>query len=74
MSPRARMTATPLKGDETVWESEYSVEAPVTPESVWQVWADFENVASWDKGIESIELSGPFASGTEFSMKPAGGI
>lgn len=55
-----------------MWESEYSVEAPVTPESVWQVWADFENVASWNKGIESIELSGPFASGTEFAMKPAG--
>jgi len=55
-----------------VWESEYSVEAPVTPESVWQVWADFQNAASWNEGIERIELRGPFASGTEFSMKPVG--
>ena len=55
-----------------MWESEYSVEAQVAPESVWQVWADFENVASWNEGIESIELRGPFASGTEFSMKPVG--
>jgi hypothetical protein len=42
------------------------------PESVWQVWADFQNAASWNEGIESIELRGPFASGTEFSMKPVG--
>jgi hypothetical protein len=55
-----------------VWESEYSVQAEVAPESVWQVWADFENAASWNEGIESIELRGPFASGTEFSMKPVG--
>jgi hypothetical protein len=55
-----------------VWESEYSVQAEVAPESVWQVWADFENVASWNEGIESIEPRGPFASGTEFSMKPVG--
>jgi hypothetical protein len=55
-----------------VWESEYSVEAQVAPESVWQVWADFRNAASWNEGIESIELDGPFASGTEFSMKRVG--
>ena len=55
-----------------MWESEYSVQAEVAPESVWQVWADVENVASWNEGIESIELRGPFASGTEFSMKPVG--
>jgi Polyketide cyclase / dehydrase and lipid transport len=55
-----------------VWESEYSVQAQVAPESVWRVWADFENAASWNEGIESIELHGPFASGSEFSMKPVG--
>ena len=55
-----------------MWESEYSVQAEVAPESVWRVWADFENAASWNEGIESIELRGPFASGTEFSMKPVG--
>jgi Polyketide cyclase / dehydrase and lipid transport len=66
------MTATPLRGDEIVWESEFSVEARVAPESVWRVWADFANAASWNEGIESIELRGPFASGTEFSMKPVG--
>jgi hypothetical protein len=55
-----------------VWESEYSVEASVAPESVWQVWADFQNAASWNEGIESIESRGPFASGTEFSMKRVG--
>ena len=55
-----------------MWESEYSVQAEVAPESVWQVWADFENAASWNEGIESIESSGPFASGTEYSMKPVG--
>jgi hypothetical protein len=55
-----------------VWESEYGVQAQVAPESVWRVWADFENAASWNEGIESIELRGPFASGSEFSMKPVG--
>ena len=55
-----------------MWESEYSVQAEVAPESVWQVWVDFGNAASWNEGIESIELRGPFASGTEFSMKRVG--
>ena len=55
-----------------MWESEYSVQAEVAPESVWQVRSDIENAASWNEGIESIELRGPFASGTEFSMKPVG--
>jgi hypothetical protein len=34
-----------------VWESVYSIEAQVAPESVWQVWADFQNAASWNEGI-----------------------
>lgn len=55
-----------------MWEYEHSTTARVTPEAVWAIWSDVDSAASWNEGIESIDMLGPFASGTEFSMKPPG--
>ena len=55
-----------------MWEYEYSVEARVTPEAVWRVWSDVDGSASWNAGVEFVELRGPFAAGTEFTLKAPG--
>jgi hypothetical protein len=40
-----------------VWESEYSVEAQLGPESVWRVWADFQNAGFWIISSPSADMS-----------------
>ncbi|HEV2636465.1 MAG TPA: SRPBCC family protein [Actinocrinis sp.] len=55
-----------------MWEHEYSIEVDLTPQAVWKVWSDVAGAATWNEGIESIEMYGPFAAGTEFLMTPPG--
>jgi len=47
-----------------VWTFEYSVECSVTKEFAWRFWTD---VSNWrlDSEIESVELRGPFARGSQ---------
>jgi polyketide cyclase/dehydrase/lipid transport protein len=46
------------------WAFEHSVECPVTREFAWRFWTD---VSNWrlDSDIESVELNGPFAGGSQ---------
>ncbi|MGW1895676.1 polyketide cyclase [Streptomyces sp. NPDC002004] len=55
-----------------MWVYEHSVETNATTEAIWNLWADVENWGTWNADIESIEISGPFATGTEIVMTPAG--
>jgi polyketide cyclase/dehydrase/lipid transport protein len=55
-----------------VWTAEHSIEAAATPEAVWRLWADVPRWPEWNRDIERIELSGPFATGSTISMTPAG--
>lgn len=55
-----------------MWEYEHSIETGATPEAIWRLWADVENWGAWNPGIEKIEISGPFAAGTEITMTPPG--
>ncbi|MFE9122722.1 polyketide cyclase [Streptomyces sp. NPDC007172] len=55
-----------------MWEYEHSIETSATPEAVWRLWADVENWGSWNAEIEQIEISGPFAAGTQITMTPPG--
>ncbi|MFJ1969513.1 polyketide cyclase [Streptomyces sp. NPDC087903] len=55
-----------------MWTYEHSIETDVAPEAVWRLWADVESWGKWNADIETIEISGPFAAGTEVVMTPAG--
>ncbi|MFE9123181.1 polyketide cyclase [Streptomyces sp. NPDC007172] len=55
-----------------MWEYEHSIETSATPEAIWRLWADVENWGSWNAEIEKIEISGPFAAGTQITMTPPG--
>lgn len=55
-----------------MWAHEESIETSATPAQVWKLLADVAGWKKWNAGIESIELHGPFVSGTTFAMKPPG--
>ena len=55
------------------WQTEYSVETNAEPQAVWALFRDVAGWKAWNAGIETIEIHGPFANGTFFTMKPPGG-
>jgi hypothetical protein len=50
----------------------HTVEADVTAEAVWSLYADVATWPSWDADAELITRDGPFAAGTTGTMKFAG--
>jgi uncharacterized protein YndB with AHSA1/START domain len=55
-----------------MWEYEHSIVASASPEAVWRRWSDVSGWPEWNAGIEAIEIDGPFAAGTWFTMTPPG--
>ncbi|MFG3280347.1 polyketide cyclase [Streptomyces sp. NPDC048111] len=55
-----------------MWTYEYSLETSATPEAIWRLWADVENWGAWNADIADIRINGPFATGAEIVMTPAG--
>jgi hypothetical protein len=56
----------------SVWENEHSIEVNASAEAIWALFSDVAGWKRWNAGIETIELHGHFAAGTEFTMKPPG--
>jgi hypothetical protein len=54
------------------WTAKHTIEAAATPEALWAIFRDVRGWKRWNAGIEQIELEGPFARGTWFTMKPPG--
>jgi uncharacterized protein YndB with AHSA1/START domain len=55
-----------------MWTYDESIETSASPARVWQLFKDVPGWKAWNAGIEHIDLHGPFAKGTTFSMKPPG--
>jgi hypothetical protein len=55
-----------------MWTHEESIDITATPACIWQLFADVPGWKAWNAGIERIELHGPFAMGTTFTMQPPG--
>jgi len=55
------------------WTHEESIEAVAAPERIWRLFSDVAGWKSWNRGIEHIEIHGPFEVGTRFTMQPPGG-
>ena len=55
-----------------MWTHEESIEIEATPSRIWAVFADVAGWKRWNAGIERIQLHGPFATGTTFTMQPPG--
>jgi EmrB/QacA subfamily drug resistance transporter len=54
----------------TMWEHECSVETAVAPDALWRLWSDVRGWPKWNDGIEKVEVDGPFAVDTTFTMTP----
>lgn len=46
------------------WEFEHSIYTEAKRKDAWNYWSDVENHVRMEPGVESIELDGPFTSGT----------
>ena len=55
-----------------MWAHEDSIETSAAPALVWALFADVNRWKDWNAGIESIQIHGPFAKGTKFTMQPPG--
>ena len=55
-----------------MWKHEASIDIDATSSEVWAVLSDVPGWKRWNAGIEHIELHGPFATGTSFTMQPPG--
>jgi hypothetical protein len=55
-----------------VWSFMHAVECQASRDSVWEFWTKVANWAAVDPGLESAELDGPFATGTNGTTKPRG--
>ncbi|MDJ1481195.1 SRPBCC family protein [Cytophagaceae bacterium YF14B1] len=57
-----------------MWIRSHSVTTQeVTKEQLWQLFADVDNWAAWDEGVEYAKLEGKFEKGAFFTLKPKGG-
>jgi len=56
-----------------MWEYEHSMETTATREALWRRWSDMAAWPSWNNGIKKIEIDGPLAVGTTFTMTPPAG-
>ncbi len=55
-----------------MWAHEASIETTAAPAAIWALFVDVNGWKRWNAGIERIEIHGPFASGTRFTMQPPG--
>jgi hypothetical protein len=55
-----------------MWEYEHGVETGADRGALWAAWSDMAGWPEWNAGIETIEIDGPFAKGTSFTMTPPG--
>jgi uncharacterized protein YndB with AHSA1/START domain len=55
-----------------MWKYEHSVKTTAAPQALWRHWSDVASWPEWNHGIEKIEIDGPFAVGTTFTMTPPG--
>lgn len=56
--------------DENTWRSEYAIETTASAATIWSIFRDVAAWKNWNAGIEQIDIDGPFAAGTWFTMKP----
>lgn len=50
-----------------------AVDTTATPDRVWQVWSDTSTWGEWNPNVTTMDLTGPFASGSTAVMNtPAG--
>jgi Polyketide cyclase / dehydrase and lipid transport len=55
-----------------VWRTAFAAETAAAPDAIWSIFRDVPGWKNWNAGIAHIEIDGPFAAGTWFTMQPTG--
>ncbi|MDR0780649.1 MAG: SRPBCC family protein [Pseudomonadales bacterium] len=55
-----------------MWNHEEVIETSAPAARVWELFADVARWKSWNAGIETCEIHGPFKTGTPLTMTPPG--
>lgn len=56
-----------------MWTRTHSKIYPgVKKEAIWRLWSDVNNWTNWQEDLDSCKMSGPFAAGNHFLLKPKG--
>jgi hypothetical protein len=55
-----------------MWNHEEFIETSASSSRVWELFSDVVRWKDWNAGIDAIEIHGPFAVGTSFSMRSPG--
>jgi hypothetical protein len=53
-----------------MWTYEHSAEATATSEAIWSCYQDVATWPEWNAAVGTIELDGPFATGTTGRLSP----
>ena len=57
-----------------MWIKSHSITIKkVAKEQIWRMFANVDNWATWDEGVDFAELHGTFKKGNFFTFKPKGG-
>ena len=56
-----------------IWSHVAEISTRASAEQVWRVWSNPSAWPTWDTGLETVALDGPFAVGTRGRLKPNGG-
>jgi len=54
------------------WSFSHTEHTAGSRDDVWRLWSDVASWPTWDAGVETVALDGPFAAGTTGRLKPAG--
>jgi carbon monoxide dehydrogenase subunit G len=57
----------------STWHIEHTTEVPARPATIWAFFRDVAGWKTWNPGVTSSELEGPFETGAWFTMTPTGG-
>ena len=55
-----------------MWSHEHTADTHAPAGRVWTLWTDVERWPTWNAGVATIAIEGPFAPGTRFVMTPPG--
>lgn len=55
-----------------MWQFEHSLTTTAKAETIWELYRDITTWPTWDKGIVSASLGGPFVQGTRGLLQPEG--
>ncbi|MFU0879844.1 hypothetical protein ACM26M_01180 [Kluyvera cryocrescens] len=61
--------------ESNVWSKSFELDVCCTPEKIWHAFIDTANWKQWNPGVKSLQIEGPFLTGTWFAMAlPEGDI